>query len=167
MKENRSLEILKHAILLEKRGKAFYETVAKKASDKPTKAFFQRMAEEETSHIRILSEQFKVYQDQGKFDNTCFAGKSMHQIASSVFTPALSRKIHAASFEAAAISAAMAMEEKAIRLYRERASKTRDKNEKALYRWLAEWETSHLEMLSDLEAELRERIWHDAAFWPF
>ncbi len=167
MKENRSLEILKNAILLEKRGKAFYEKVAKQASDKPTKAFFQMMADEERTHIEILSEQFKAYQSLGKFDSGCFAGKPGDRVASAVFSPELARKIDAASFEAAAVSAAMSMEEKAIRLYSDRAKKAKDKNEKAVYRWLAEWETSHLEMLSKIEQDLRENIWYDNAFWPF
>jgi len=89
------------------------------------------------------------------------------RVASAVFSPELARKIDAASFEAAAVSAAMSMEEKSIRLYSDRAKKAKDKNEKAVYRWLAEWETSHLEMLSKIEQDLRESIWHDNAFWPF
>ncbi len=114
-----------------------------------------------------MSEQFRAYQGKGKFDAGCLAGRPSAKIASAVFTPALSRKIDAASFEAAAISAAMAMEEAAIRLYADRAKKTRDRHEKALYRWLVEWETSHLEMLSKIDQDLKESIWHDNAFWPF
>ncbi len=167
MRENKALTILKNAILLEKRGKAFYEKVGKAASNKPVKAFFQMMAQEEARHIDMLSEQFKAYQLHGKFDSTCFSGKSEDKIASEVFTPALSQKIDAASFEAAAISAAMSMEEAALGLYRDRALKSKDKTEKAVYRWLEKWEASHLEMLSRLDQELKEKIWNDAAFWPF
>lgn len=167
MKENKALTILKNAILLEKRGKAFYEKVGKAASNKTVKAFFQMMAQEEARHIDMLSEQFKAYQHRGKFDSTCFSGKSGDKIASEVFTPALSQKIDAASFEAAAISAAMSLEDAALRLYRDRALKSKDKTEKAVYQGLAEWEALHLELLSKIDQELKERIWNDAAFWPF
>ena len=42
-----------------------------------------------------------------------------------------------------------------------------DPNEKALYKWLAEWEEQHLYFLSEIDKELREQIWNDSNFWPF
>ena len=67
-------------------------------------------------------------------------------------------EIAAADYEAAAISAAMSMEEKAIQLYSERAAEAQDSNEKALYEWLARWETQHLKFLSDIDRELKEQV---------
>lgn len=167
MKERKSLEILKNAILLEKRGKAFYQKVAQQTKNKSTQEFFQMMADEEEQHIRILSDQFKTYTANGKFNSKCSIGKPEERIASSVFTEEIIKKINAASFEAAAISAAMSMEERAIRLYSERGKTAKDSKEKAIYRWLAQWETEHLEMLSKIDRELTERIWNDNRFWPF
>jgi rubrerythrin len=54
MSEDRTVEILKNAILLEKRGKAFYHKVAEQASGKAVKAFFEMMADEEVKHVKIL-----------------------------------------------------------------------------------------------------------------
>jgi len=107
------------------------------------------MAQEEARHIDMLSEQFKAYQRRGAFDSACFSGKSGGKIASEVFTRALSQKIDAASFEAAAMS----MEEATLRLYRDRALKSRDKTEKAVYQGLTEWEALHLEILSKIDQE--------------
>ena len=88
-------------------------------------------------------------------------------ISSKVMTKDLKEEISAADYEAAAISAAMAMEKNAIQLYSDRASDAADPNEKALYKWLAEWEMQHLNFLSAIDKELTEQIWYDNNFWPF
>ena len=49
MSEDRATEILKNAILLEKRGQAFYAKVAQQADGEAVKKFFTLMAEEEVS----------------------------------------------------------------------------------------------------------------------
>jgi rubrerythrin len=59
------------------------------------------------------------------------------------------------------------MEENAIKLYSERAVATTDPGEKALYDWLANWETQHLSFLADIDRDLTEDIWYDQNFWPF
>jgi len=61
----------------------------------------------------------------------------------------------------------MSMEKNAIQVYSSRASETQDPDEKALYRWLAEWEAQHLSVLSKIDKEITEEIWHDNHFWPF
>jgi rubrerythrin len=58
------------------------------------------------------------------------------------------------------------MEQRAIDIYGSRAESAEDPQEKALYRWLADWERSHLKLLSDLDRELTESIWYDNNFWP-
>ena len=67
MTEDKATEILKYAILLEKRGHAFYAKVAAQAKGDAVKQFFEMMAEEEIKHIQILSEQFKTYQQEKQF----------------------------------------------------------------------------------------------------
>ncbi|MEW5909645.1 MAG: ferritin family protein [Thermodesulfobacteriota bacterium] len=167
MKEPIALKILKNAILLEKRGKEFYRKVAQEAKNRSTREFFKFMADEEDQHILLLSDQFKQYTQNKTFKPTCSRGRSEDRIASLVFTGEIIRKINAASFEAAAVSAAMSMEERAIRLYTQRGKNAKDRQEKAMYRWLAEWESKHLEMLSKIDRELTEAIWNDNSFWPF
>lgn len=167
MSEDKAVEILKNAILLEKRGKAFYSQVAQHTSGKAVKQFFEMMADEEVKHIKILSDQFKAYQDKKKFDPGDFNDDHSIGIASNVLTEDLKAEITAADYEAAAISAAMSMEERAIEIYSARAEEAEDSNEKALYEWLARWETQHLKFLSDIDRELKEQIWNDNSFWPF
>ena len=165
MAENNTLDILKNAILLETRGKAFYRTVANQATNPDVKDFFETMAAEEVQHVKILSDQFKAFNETGKFK----APDTSHMgtITRSVLTPEVKNSIAAADFEAAAISAAMLMEERAIALYAKRGGEAQDPEEKKLYQWLADWEKEHLDFLAAIDAELKERVWNDSGFWPF
>jgi rubrerythrin len=86
MSEDKTVEILKNAILLEKRGHAFYHQVANQTSGKAVKQFFEFMAEEEIKHIKILSDQFKAYQDNNKFDPGDFNDDHGADVASNVLT---------------------------------------------------------------------------------
>jgi rubrerythrin len=167
MSEDRATEILKNAILLEKRGQAFYSKVAAQASGEAVKKFFTLMAEEEVSHVKILSEQFKSYSTHKKFKPAAYQGQGEFKTASDILTHDLKKQISAADYEAAAIAAAMAMEKNAIQIYSSRAAEAQDPDEKALYDWLAKWETAHLNFLAKLDKELTEEIWHDNRFWPF
>jgi rubrerythrin len=167
MGEDKALVILKQAILLEKRGKAFYETAADRSDNPTVKDFFSRMAKEEIEHVRILSDQFREYQKNRTFLSGQTGEETVTEVATGVLSAELKNKISAADFEAAAISAAMAMEERAIKLYAARAQAAESAEEKALYQWLSEWETTHLEVLADLDRTLTEQVWNDNSFWPF
>jgi len=165
MTENSTLNILKSAILLEKRGKAFYRTVADQSTNADVKEFFETMAAEEVQHVKILSDQYKAFKESGSFKAPDTSAKGA--VSQKVLTPEVKDRIAAADFEAAAISAAMLMEERAIALYSRRSDEAQDPEEKKLYRWLADWEKEHLDFLADIDAELKERIWNDSGFWPF
>ncbi len=114
MEENNTLEILKQAILLEKRGKVFYRKVAEKAENKELREVFEMMATEEDKHINTLSEQFKAYLQEKKFIPGIHNYSDTSSVASKVLTREIKDKISAAGFEAAAISAAISMEERAV-----------------------------------------------------
>jgi rubrerythrin len=165
MTENTQLDIIKHAILLEKRGEAFYRTAAGQSTNSGVKAFFDTMAQEEVQHVKILSDQFKAFRETGQFKAPDTS--EMGTISQNVLTPEVKGRIAAADFEAAAISAAMLMEERAISLYAKRGEAAQDPQEKRLYQWLANWEKEHLAFLAGIDAELKERIWNDSGFWPF
>jgi rubrerythrin len=167
MEKKTALDILKTAILLEKRGKAFYETVAGKTDDEDVKNIFAIMAKEEQIHIEFLSEHFKHYDRTGKFEKLPLKGKADESVADLVLDKDITKRLSAAGFEAAAISASIDMENKAIEVYSNRALEASDESEKELYQFLADWEKSHLKILHELNEELKEKIWHDNQFWPF
>ena len=167
MTEDKTTEILKNAILLERRGYAFYSKVAEQATGEAVKRFFEMMAEEEVKHIQILSDQFKAYHEEKQFKPAADNENQAIETAGSILNEELKKQISAADYEAAAIAAAMAMEQKAIEIYSGRAADASDPNEKALYQWLADWEKQHLESLSAINNDITREIWHDNSFWPF
>lgn len=166
MAQDQTLEILKKAILLESRGRAFYLKVAEQAGEEAVKQFFEMMADEEKKHVATLSDQYKHYQQNHQFAVSALDDGS-DEVATQVLTERIKGKIAAAGFEAAAVGAAMAMEERAINLYATQAEKADDPQEKALYEWLAEWERGHLKLLSRIDREMTEEVWNDNQFWPF
>lgn len=167
MPNDQAVEILKRALLLEKRGQAFYRQAAEQASHPAVRQFFQIMAEEEVRHVEILSAQFRIYRQSGHFTPVSAADEIGEAAVARVMTPELVAAMQAADFEGAAISAAVGMEKNAVALYAERARQTSDPDEKALYDWLSRWEQTHLTFLANLDRELTEKIWSDQNFWPF
>jgi len=162
-----TVEILKQAIILEKRGFAFYQNVADQAVDASVKAFFDSMAQEEVDHIKVLSAQFKAYGDTGHFKGGTFNESDSSKLPSAVLNVEIQKKISAAGFEASAISAAIAMEQRAIDVYSQQAEKALDPEEKKMYAWLASWEREHLNTLMEIDRALLDQVWEDNHFWPF
>lgn len=167
MTDNKIVEILKSALLLEKRGEAFYGQMAASSSDDDVKAFFQLMADEEAVHVDILTKHLKEYGVSGKFVSGGYITDEMSKVSESVLTKNIKNKISGAGFEAAAIGAAIGMEHNAIKLYSQRAKETDNKDEKELYEWLTKWETVHLNELVVIDNDLKENIWADNNFWPY
>ncbi len=167
MSENKALDILKNAILLEKRGRSFYLKAAEQTENKAVKDFFGMMAEEEENHIKMLSDQYISYQKSGRFIALDYQDAGERDMASEILNSELKEKISSAGFESAAISAAIAMEDRAVKLYADRAEETENAEEKRLYQWLSVWERGHLNMLMEMDKELVQKVWNDNQFWPF
>lgn len=161
-------DILKEAILLETRGRAFYKTVAEKCDSPSAKKIFEMMAEEEQEHIKFLSEQFINYTKTHSFIKPAVHKEDPEEtVILKVLTEQVKKEISAASFESAAISSAIDFEMNAVKLYKSRAKEASDPNEKELYTILAAWEGEHSKMLVDINNSLKEDIWNDSNFWPF
>ena len=165
---NTAEDILKEAILLEMKGKAFYTNVAEKSDSPAAKEIFEMMAREEDEHIAFLSKQFQNYEKNQKFlKPEGYQENDAEEVALKVLTEQLKKETNAASFEAAAISAAIDFETRAVKIYSERANSAIDPMEKELYKMLAAWESGHQKALHEMNEVLREEIWNDNNFWAF
>lgn len=168
MENKTALDILKTAILMEKRGQAMYEEVVARTQSADVKKIFQIMADEEKMHARFLAEQFKHYMANNSFTRQDLSeSEGDETLVNAILSVNIKGQISAAGFEAAAIGAAIDMETKSIEVYRQRANESTDENEKALFNWLADWEKGHYELLLKLDNELKESVWADNEFWPF
>lgn len=165
MTAQRSLEIVRQALLLEKRGKTFYSKVAEHTQHSAVREFFSTMAAEEQEHIDLLLKHYKSLKEAGSF--VADVSEDPLKTASEVVNSEIIEQITGADYESAAISAAIHMEERAIKVYSERAESATDEEEKKLYAWLAGWERSHLHQLLEIDRIVTERIWADNNFWPF
>lgn len=167
MEDSRAVEILKRAILMEKRGFAFYSSIAEKTDSPDVKKIFEIMAKEEVYHVQFLSEQFADYMKNKAFSKKDYKVSDEESISKMILSKDIKKQISAASFEAAAISAAIDFETKAVEVYAKQAEETKDPNEKDLYIMLANWERTHYKILFDLDKDLKESIWDDNSFWPY
>ncbi|MDR4988627.1 MAG: ferritin family protein [Bacteroidales bacterium] len=163
-----AVDILKQAIIMEHRGKALYQQVAQQTSNEDVRKIFNVMADEEQTHIDFLQKQLAHYSKQGTFDKNDLEQAPGHDaIANTILTDEMVKDISGSGFEAAAISAAIDMENKSVEVYSKRAAETNDPNEKELFTWLANWEKGHHKLLIDLNKQLTEQVWYDNNFWPF
>lgn len=167
METKTASDILKMAILMEKRGKAFYDQIAQQTQDEDVRRIFSFMADEEQLHIEFLSKQFSHYEKTQEFAKNEFLMNVDESAAEAILSEGIKMKISASGYEAAAISAAIDMETKAIEVYANRAQASADPNEKELFTFLADWEKGHHKVLNQLNNELMEKIWNDNQFWPF
>ncbi len=164
--DNSTMDVLKTAILLERRGKAFYTQAARDSKSKSATKIFEMMAEEEDEHINFLVDQFKYYTKNNEFHKIEVHPKE-DSTATEILTEKIKSEISAAGFEAAAISAAIDFENRAIAVYSDRAKEATDIEEKKMYQMLADWEGTHHHLLHKLNKDLKEQIWNDNNFWPF
>ena len=164
--EKKEIEVLKTALLLERQGKAFYSKVAEDSQSPAVRNLFTIMAEEEEKHIEYLSKQFSAFSADAAFTDVEPAAATQSALKE-ILSSEVRQQISAASYEAAAVSAAMAMEDRAVKTYTARAQESDDHLEKRMYEWLAQWEQGHLRFLAEINDELLEDIWHQSNFWPF
>jgi rubrerythrin len=162
-----AVDILKEAILLERRGKAFYVTAAKQTQSEAARKIFEMMAAEEDEHINFLSKQFAYYEQNKSFMKVGGVADTDESTVMAILSEEIKSQVNAASFEAAAISAAMDFETRAVQIYSERAESATDPNEKEMYQMLADWEKGHHFWLHKINEDLKEQIWYDNNFWPF
>jgi rubrerythrin len=162
-----AVDILKEAILLERRGKAFYTTAARQTQSEAARKIFEMMAAEEDEHIEFLSKQFAHYEQHKEFMKTEGGGDVDDSTVMQILSEEIKKQVDAAGFEAAAISAAMDFETRAVKIYSERAESAEDPHEKEMYRMLADWEKGHHFWLHKINEDLKEQVWYDNNFWPF
>jgi rubrerythrin len=167
MSPQHSIDILKEALLLERRGRAFYRKMAEQTANADIRDLFETMAAEEERHISILSEQFTVYNRDRQFIALDPRDAGATPLPDLILSDEVKEQIASSDFEAAAVSAAMLLEERAVALYSQRAESATDTEEKHLFEWLAHWEQGHLSFLAELDRDIKSRIWNDNLFWPF
>ena len=167
MSRSNVLDILKNAYLMEQRGKTLYDTAANQAEDPDVKEFFRALAEDERVHMKVLEHQMNAVHHSGRFEELSHQAEEKNSPGLDILDDTLIQKINAAGFEATAVTAAVGFEEKAVKVYADRAKEAADTEEKRVYEWLSSWENLHLKRLVALQEALTKKVWEDNSFWPF
>jgi len=163
--DNRVLDITKNAILLERKGKALYDSVVKTTEVAAVKDLFGWLAEEEVKHIAFLERQFRRLSRGDRLDASGI-DDGHRRVIDSVLTLEIVQGVSGAGYEAAVISAALEFEKRAVAYYSEQAKMGESEAEKEVFGWLSKWEVTHMEMLAKVDDELKQDIWFDNQFWP-
>lgn len=161
-----ALDILKGALLLEKRGRALYDLALRDCKDPDMKSLFEMLVNEEMGHMEFIEKQFALVKD-GKPLSSAALDSPNTEPADRVVSREAIKKISAAGSEAALISAGLDFEKKAVEYYSASAAESVSPEEKKIYAMLADWEKTHMYMLADLEREIQEHAWRDNNFWPY
>lgn len=165
MNENRILDILKNALLLEDRGRAFYKKAKEESKVEEVKKIFELMESEEGKHINFLKKQFESYLKENRFIQTKDFSIDFKPIEEKIFD-ALKEKINITDYESMAIYIAITFEKEAVNFYDSKVYESHDENEKNIFTFLRDWEKTHVDFLSKIDEKLKEKIWFDNKFWP-
>ncbi len=76
--------------------------------------------------------------------------------ASKILTEKIAAGISGAGYEAAVIAAALEFEKNAVEFYSKQAESAQSKDEKKLFKWLADWEKGHMTMLAQIDRQLTD-----------
>lgn len=165
MDSDRTMEVLKGAIILERSGIALYSGLASGTADQALARLFGRLAEEEEIHRAWLERIFVEVSSEGTDTGFSAALPRRDRVLDGILTEGISSGIASASFESAAVAAARALEERAVAYYAQGAADAGDPAEAGFYRMLSEWEEEHLEALAGLERSLHENAMRDGSLW--
>ncbi len=163
-KEN-ILDILKGALILEIRGKSFYQKSKEESKIVEVKNIFRMIEQEEEKNIDIIKKQFENFTKKGSIvlNDNLF---SNFKVSDYVISEELREKVKISDYEALALYIAITFEKESYNFYIEKSKLALTDEEKKLLNWLSEWEKSHVEFLTKIDEELKREIWFDNKFWP-
>lgn len=162
------LEGLAAAIAAENEGHYFYKMAAAATTDPRGKEVFERLAGEELEHRHFLQAQFQSFKESGKADKTAALGRPSPLIGHSpIFSDDLVRRAGQAHFEMTSLSVGIQLEHAAIQHYQKQARAAANREVKAFYAKLADWEKGHYEALLRQQETLKGDYWAANQFAPF
>lgn len=161
-------EILRMAYQVEVDGYTFYSMVADQAKQPAVQELFDKLARDETEHKAYLKSVMRNYEEQGtEAFNIGKRDPKLKDFAATIVTSKFKEQARAAEFEMGALSIGMTLETNAIRVFSSAAENADEKEVRDFYRFLADWETEHLNSLQELHKSIRQEYWAEGGFSPF
>ncbi|MCX8095529.1 MAG: hypothetical protein N3D74_05030 [Caldisericia bacterium] len=165
MNKDRILDIIKNALLLELRGRAFYKKAREDSKIEEVKKIFEIMEFEEEKHIDFLNKQFQNIIKNNKLITINEFSAEFKSIEKSIFEK-LIEKINITDYESMAIYIAITFEKEAVNFYDLKQKESKEDSERNIFLFLRDWEKTHVDFLSKIDENLKEKVWFDNKFWP-
>lgn len=166
---DKTIELLKLAIMAEQDGYHHYMTASAITSDKKAREVFKALARDEELHRNTLLDGIAAYGRDKKWNFAKIDGKSKVSSAgpSPIFSLEFVKRIKDKHYEMSALSIGILLEQNSIDFYTKMKSKTRNAKLKTLLSVLTTWEKKHLEALVKQQKLFMNAYWEEARFQPF
>ena len=153
-------DILRKAFQVEVDGYTFYSMAADKAAKPAVKKVFERLTRDETEHQAYLRAVMRRYEEHGaksfRFDPR---DPDLGEFSSRIFTDEFTDQARGEAFTTGALSIAIQLETNAVSFFGTAADSATDPQIGGFYRFLADWEGSHLRLLQKLYESIRTDSW--------
>lgn len=153
-------KILKTAIDVEVNGMSTYYDFAEKTQNENGKKMFQQLAKDEEEHQNILEEQLEHLAKSSTWKEIKIPQSRLQSLVPEVREKQIRTKGEAKLGEIDALNTALDMERKTAQYYREQAEKLDDAQAKNMFKQLAEWEDSHIDLIqAELDSLKNTGMW--------
>lgn len=146
------LQILEQAMINEIDGYDFYNAAAERVSDENGSSMLRSLAGDEMTHLQILQAEYAKVNAGGAFLSIEDVRRQLPPMPDLQLFPdkrELPKMLAAATDDEAALKVALEFERKGYALYAGAVEKTDDLNAQAVFRYLADWENQHYELLDN------------------
>ncbi len=162
------LEILRKAYQIEVDGSTFYSMTAERSNKAAVQELFAKLAEDEIQHQAFLRSVAGSYDAKGvDAFKLNLRAPELRAINQAVFTAKFREQAAGAEFELGVLSIGMTLETNAIQYFSTSADAAPEREVKAFYHFLADWEKQHLEALRTLYNSVRTDYFAAGSFSPF
>ena len=153
-------DVLKKAFQVEVDGFTFYSMTAERAAKPAVKKLFERLARDETEHQAYIKAVMRRYEDHGassfSFDRR---DPDLGEYSSEIFTESFKEQAQGEIFETGALSIGIQLESNAVEFFSSAAQEASDLQVRGFFRFLADWEGSHLRILEQLYDSIHVDPW--------
>ncbi len=152
MRLQEALDILVRAMVNEQDGYDFYVAAAGRVSDPKGKKMFMSLANDELGHLHIIKTEYDKVQASGAFVDLEEARRSLPPDPSLQLFPdkrQVKSMLEAATDDEAALRIALDFEQKGYHMYSDAAQRSADRNAQEVFRFLADQEGQHYELIQN------------------
>ena len=153
-------DVLRKAFQVEVDGFTFYSMTAERATKPAVRKLFERLARDETEHQAYIRAVMRRYEELGA-SSFHFNPRDpdLEEFSSQIFTDSFKEQAQGEVFEAGALSIGIQLESNAVAFFSAAANEASDPQISGFYRFLADWEGSHLRTLQQLFDSIRVDFW--------